>query len=188
MTKYFLGFVAALCLCSEVFALDKYTFDRSHSFVGFSINHFGYSNPEGKWYVEGDLQLDEKNPKDSKVNVTIDVANLITGIPKLDEHLKGADFFDVAKYPTATFVSDKVTVTGKDTAKVQGMLTLRGVTKPVTLNVKLNKAAVNPMNNKMTAGFSATTTLKRSQFGMDAYTPGLGDEVKLTIEVEANKV
>ncbi len=112
---------------------------------------------------------------------------MITGIPKLDEHMRGEDFFDTAKYPTATFVSDKVTVTGADTAKVQGMLTLHGVTKPVTLNVKLNKAAMSPITNKMTAGFTATAVIKRSDFGMNTYLPNLGDEVKLSIEVEAVK-
>lgn len=180
--------LAALSLLTlSAHAADTFTLDSSHSFVGWQISHFGFSNPSGKWYANGTLMLDEKKPQDSKVNVTINVGDLVTGIPKLDEHLKGEDFFDVAKYPTATFVSDKVTLTGKESAKVQGMLTLHGVTKPITLNVKLNKQAVSPITNKLTAGFTATADIKRSEFGITKYAPGLGDDVKLEIEVEAQK-
>jgi polyisoprenoid-binding protein YceI len=107
-------------------------------------------------------------------------------IPKLDEHLKGKDFFDVAQFPTATFVSDKITKTGNN-AKVQGMLTIHGVSKPVTLNVKLNKVGVNPMSKKKAAGFSATATIKRSDFGVGKYVPDVGDEVTLDIQAEAIK-
>lgn len=168
-------------------ASETYTLDPSHSYVNWQISHFGFSSPTGKWYATGTLDLDKDKPQDSKVNVTINVADMVTGIPKLDEHLKSADFFDTAKYPKATFVSDHVQVTGKDTALVEGKLTVHGVTKPVTLKVKLNKAGVSQLNNKMTAGFTASTVIKRSDFGVSAYLPGLGDEVKLSIEVEANK-
>lgn len=167
-------------------AADTYTLDNTHSYVLWHINHFGFSNPSGKWMADGTLMLDEKKPQDSKINVTIKVANIDTGIPKLDEHLKTADFFDVAQYPTATFVSDKIDVTGKDSAKVHGMLTIHGVTKPITLDVKLNKLGMSPIANKKTAGFTATATLKRSEFGINKYLPGLGDEVKINIEAEAN--
>lgn len=187
MKCYLAGLFLALSIGSQCYALDKYTLDDSHSYVSWRISHFGYSSPQGKWYAQGVLELDDKKPQDSKANITINVANIVTGIPKFDDHLKSEDFFDVAKYPTATFVSDKVTLTGKDTADVQGMLTLHGVTKPVTLTVKLNKAAVSPMTNKMTAGFSATAKIKRSDFGMSTYLPGVGDDVDLSIEVEANK-
>ena len=179
--------VTALVMASGAYALDKYTLDSGHSYVGWQISHFGFSSPSGKWYATGTLELDKDKPQDSKADITINVADMVTGIPELDKHLKGEDFFDTAKYPTATFVSDRVTMTGKDTAMVDGMLTLHGVTKPVKLKVKLNKAGMSQVSNKMTAGFSATATLKRSDFGIKAYLPGLGDEVKLTIEVEANK-
>jgi polyisoprenoid-binding protein YceI len=172
---------------TPAYALEKFTLDPNHSYVDWQINHFGFSNPSGKWFANGTLELDNSKPEDSKVNVTIKVADMITGIPKLDEHLKGDQFFDIAKYPTAKFISDKVSVTGKDTATVQGMLTLHGVTKPVTLQVKLNKADMSPISHKMTAGFSASATIKRSDFGISAYLPGLGDEVQLKIEVEATK-
>lgn len=164
-----------------------YTLDPNHSYVLWHINHFNFSNPSGKWLAEGNVIIDKDHPKDSKVTATIRVENMITGLSALDKHLKSELFFNTNKYPTATFVSDKVTLTGKNSAKVHGTLTLRGVSQPVTLNVKLNSIGISPINNKETVGFSASTTLKRSDFGMTALLPGLGDSVKLEIEAEAYK-
>lgn len=136
--------------------------------------------------ASGSVVLDEANPSASSVNVTIDVAGGInSGVAKLDEHLKTPDFFDVAKFPSATFISKSVEVTAKDTAKVTGDLTLHGITKPVVLDVKLNQIGQN-MKDLKTAGFSASTTIKRSDFGMSTYVPNLGDEIKIDIESEAN--
>lgn len=167
---------------------DTYKLDPEHSYVLWHISHFGFSNPSGKWLADGTLVLDEAKPQNSSVNVTIHTADISTGIPELDNHLKKPLFFDVTKFPTATFVSDKVTTTGDHTAQVHGMLTLRGVSKPVTLDVTLNKIGVNPITDKKTAGFSAHTTLKRSDFGINTLLPGVGDEVKLDIESEASLV
>src|SRR5262245_21680649 len=102
----------------------EYTLDPNHTFVLFHINHMGFSNQVGKWQANGALTMDENKPKDSKVDVTIRLADVVTGINKLNEHLQEKDFFDVVQFPTATFVSDKVDVTGKHTAKVHGTLTL----------------------------------------------------------------
>jgi len=175
-----LGFSAIPAALAETLTLDP-----MHTYVLWHINHFGFSSQAGKWYATGTLIIDQNNLNLSKVNASIQVADVITGIPELDKHLKGKLFFDVAQFPTATFVSDKVDVTGKTTANVHGMLTLHGVTKPVTLKVTLNKTGVNPISNKMTAGFSATTVLKRSDFGINTLVPGLSDEVKLDINSEA---
>lgn len=119
------------------------------------------------------------------MNATIKLANLVTGIPELDKHLKSKLFFDVERFPTATFISNKIDVLSKTTAKVHGMLTLHGISKPVTLDVTLNKVGKNPINDKMTIGFTATTEIKRSDFGINAYLPNLGDEVKIDINAEA---
>jgi polyisoprenoid-binding protein YceI len=173
-----------LSLSSLSFAAETYVLDPGHTFVLWHINHFGFSNPTGKWMANGTLVLDEKDPKNSKVNVMIPLANLSTGIPKLDEHLNSKDFFDAETYKTATFVSNKVDVTSKDTARVYGVLTLNGVSKPAVLDVTLNKIGVSPITNKKTAGFSAKTTLKRSDFGINKYLPGLGDDVTIEIEAE----
>jgi polyisoprenoid-binding protein YceI len=167
-------------------AADTYTLDASHTAIVWHVNHFGFSTPSGKFMnVEGSVTLDEQSPMNSSVKVTIPVADVNSGVPKLDEHLKTADFFDVAKFPTATFVSTRVIPTGKDSARVIGDLTLHGVTKQVSLDVTLNKIGENMMKLK-TAGFTATTTIKRSDFGITTYVPALGDEVKLEIESEAN--
>jgi polyisoprenoid-binding protein YceI len=178
-----------LLLCSSAgYASQTYTLDSGHTFVLWHINHFGFSNPTGKWFANGTLVIDEKNPKNSKVDVTIDMAAIDTGIPKLDEHLKSATFFDTNQFPTATFVSDKVTMTGKKTAKVRGKLTFHGVSNPVTLDVTLNKMGTNPISEKKSIGFSAKAMIKRSEFGMSTLLPGLGDEVKLEIEAEGAAV
>lgn len=183
----FIAFIVCFLFSASIQAAETFTLDPEHTYVLWHIKHLGFSTQTGKWYATGTLVLDQDNPANSTVKATIQVANVITGIPELDKHLKGKLFFDIVQFPTATFVSDKVEVTGKDTAKIQGILTVRGVSKPVTLDAKLNLASVNPINDKMTAGFSATASLKRSDFGMTTLLPGLGDEVALNIEAEAFK-
>ena len=178
--------LGALLFANPVMAADNYKLDPMHTAITWHINHFGFSNPSGKFMnVSGSIILDTKNPTASKVSVTIPVADVNSGIAKLDTNLKSKEFFDVEKYPTATFVSDKVEVTDKDAAIVHGTLTLHGVSKPVDLNVTLNKIGVNIFQTK-TAGFSATTTINRSDFGIVSYLPGLADEVFIDIESEAN--
>ncbi len=169
-------------------ATENYTLDPSHTYVEWHISHFGFSEPSGKWMIKsGTLVLDKDKPQNCKVDVTIDMNDLATGLAELDKHLKSPLFFDVAKYPIATFVSNKIVLTGKDSANVQGVLTFHGVSKSVTLKTKLNKAGESPLTNKPTVGFSATTTINRSDFGMTAYSPGLGDTVQLNIQAEASR-
>lgn len=188
MKKWLLFCVTSLFFFSfPLYAADTYKLDSNHTFVVWQVSHFGFSNPSGKWYASGTIILDKNNPKNSKVTVNINMNDLVTGIPRWDEHLKGSEFFNVEKFPTATFVSDQVTLTGKESAKIKGLLTFHGVTKPVVLDVKLNKINVSPVTNKETAGFSASTIIKRSQFGMTSYIPGISDDVKLTIEAEGIK-
>lgn len=170
---------------AQQMAPETYTLDPQHTAVVWNINHFGFSNPSGKWYASGKLILNPATPQNSQVDANIQVGSLVTGNPQLDEHLKSKLFFDVAQYPVATFKSDQVKMISKDSALVIGMLTLHGITKPLTLKVHLNKEGVNPINNKMTAGFSADATLKRSDFGMTSFLPGLSDKVVLHIEAEA---
>lgn len=185
MKKMFcLWSIVILFFSSVAQAAETYTFDPTHTYVLWHISHFGFSEPSGKWMANGTLVLDPIHPKNSHLQAKIQVGDIVTGIPKLDEHLKSKDFFDVAQFPEATFVSDKVNQTGQDTATILGHLTLHGVTRPVILNVKLNKIGISPIDQKKTAGFTATTKINRSDFGMMTYLPGLGDEVKLEIEVE----
>lgn len=180
-----LGAFLAFCLQPAAFGAT-YSLDPLHSYVEWKINHFGFSNPSGKWFAEGKIDYDPKNPVASKVTATLKLNDGTTGIPDLDKHLKGKLFFNVEQFPTATFVSDKVEVNNNAITKVQGKLTLHGVTKEVTLDVKQNQQGKNPINDKETIGFSATTQLKRSDFGIKTLLPGVSDEVNLTIEVEAS--
>lgn len=165
---------------------QNYTLDPQHSYVEWHVDHFGFSSPSGKWMANGKLEYDEKKLKDSKVEVKINVGEIVTAIPELDKHLKSKLFFDVAEFPTATFVSNKVEVKDNQINKVFGDLTVRGITKPVVLDVKFNKKGQSPISDKETLGFSAKTTVNRSDFGINTLLPGLSDKVNLDIEVEAN--
>ncbi|MCS5710096.1 YceI family protein [Candidatus Berkiella aquae] len=165
---------------------QSYTLDPLHSYVAWQISHFDFSNPSGKWFATGTLNYDPNNLAASKVNATLKLADGVTGIPDLDKHLKGKLFFNVEQFPNATFVSDKIEIADKQIKKVHGQLTLHGVTKPITLLVKLNKIGNNPISDKPSIGFSATTQLKRSDFGITTMLPGIGDDVNLSIEIEAS--
>lgn len=167
-------------------APQTYELDKGHTAITWHASHFGFSKPSGKFMnIDGTIVIDEDAPENSHVSVTIPVDQINTGIEKFDEHLKSADFFDVATYPTALFTSSKVELTGENTAKVMGNLTLHGVTKPVTLDVTLNKIGKNPLG-KQTAGFTATSVIKRSEFGITTYLPGISDEIEISIESESN--
>lgn len=190
MKKWIRFLIISLCfsLSCVANAAETYTIDPSHSYVLWHISHFDFSHPSGKWMVaEGKLILDKEKPQNSKVNVLIHVNDMITGIPELDKHLKSPSFFDIQKFPQATFVSDKVNLTGKDSADVHGILTVHGISKPIILNIALNKMGISPITNKETVGFTGTTNLKRSDFGITSYLPGLGDQVQINIEAEAYK-
>ena len=166
---------------------EKFILDPTHTNITWSANHVGFSNPNGKFAKSsGVMFLDEVNPESSSVEVEIDMSGIITGFEDFDKHLKGADFFNVEKFKTAKFVSTKVEVLAKDIAKIHGNLTLLGVTKPVILEAKLNKIGRHPFTLKKTAGFSATATIKRSDFGIKYGLSLVSDEVKIAFEVEGS--
>jgi len=179
--------VTALALASAPVCAATYELDPTHTQTVFSWNHFGFSNPSAQFgSVTGTLDFDAADPTKASVTVKIDIDSLNTNVPKLDEHLKKADFFDVARYPTATFTSTKVEKGATpETLKVTGDLALHGVTRPVVLDVTINKIGEHPMRKVPAAGFDATTSIKRSDFGLGAFTPAVGDEVRIHITVEA---
>ena len=164
-----------------------YTLDPQHTQIRFSWNHFGFSNPEAVFgKLDGTLDYDEADPTRSKVNVTIPLDSINSDVSKLDAHLESPDFFDAAKFPTATFKSTKVEKGASDhQLKVTGDLSVHGETHPVTLDVTVNKVGVHPMRNAPTAGFDATATIKRSEFGITKYVPNVSDDIALHITVEA---
>ncbi len=179
---------SALAVAAAPAWAATYTLDPSHTQVVFSWSHFGYSHPTAQFgKIEGTLDFDAAAPTKSKVEVSIDINSLNTNVPDLDAHLKKADFFDAAKFPQATFRSTKVEA-GKDAKhlKVTGDLTLHGVTKPVVLEVTVNKVGPHPMSKKPSVGFDASGMLKRSDFGMGAYVPNVGDDITLRITTEAS--
>ena len=182
-----IALAAAFALASAPVFAGTYTLDPTHTQVVFSWNHFGYSNPTAQFgKVEGTLNFDEANPTKASVEVKIPLASVNSNVPKLDEHLQKDEFFDSAKYPDATFKSTKVEKgAGKNKLKVIGDLTLHGVTKPVALDVTVNKVGEHPMRKAPAAGFEASTTVKRSDFGISKYVPMVSDEIKIHITTEA---
>jgi len=167
--------------------VQKFNIDNNHTQVTFTYDHFGFSNPSARLeQIKGSIELNQQDWSKSSVAVTMPLAGLHTGVEKLDAHLKSADFFDAQKNPDITFKSTKVEKAGSNTLKVTGDLTAHGVTKPVTLNVTVNKIGENKMMQTQTAGFDADATIKRSDWGVGAYVPAVSDEVKIHLTVSAN--
>ena len=181
-------FAAALALASTVaFAAPlTYKIDANHTDVVASWSHFGFSNPIAHFgKVDGSITYDPANVGASKVEVTIPLLGLNSHVGDFDDHLRSADFFDAEKFPTITFKSTSVKAAGKGKLKVAGDLTIKGTTKPVVLDVTINKTGVQPLAKREAAGFSATATVKRTDFGLGLYAPNVSDQVKLSITTEA---
>lgn len=183
-----LALAAALAgLATAAFAAPlTYKIDPNHTDVTASWNHMGFSNPIAHFgQVDGAIVYDPAHVGQSSVNVTIPLAGLNSHVAKFDEHLRSADFFDAAKYPAITFRSTKVEPAGDNKLRVFGDLTVKDVTKPVVLDVTLNKMGDHPMAKRPAIGFDATTTIKRSDFGVGAYAPAVSDAVTIRITTEA---
>jgi polyisoprenoid-binding protein YceI len=168
-------------------AAGSYEVDSKHTQVNWQVNHFGFNDYFGLFGdVTGTLDIDPANLAAAKVDVTIPIASIATSSAGLTKHLQTPDFFDVAKFAKARFVSTSVTADGPR-AMIKGDLTMLGVTKPVELETRFEGAGDNPMSKKATVGFHASTTIKRSEWGMTKYVPMVGDEVKLRISVAFEK-
>jgi polyisoprenoid-binding protein YceI len=164
---------------------EVFRFDPMHSSVSWQINHFGFSYLSGKFSdVQGKVILDESNYLNSSVEVVIKIDSLSTGLKKFDEHLLSSDFFDVNKFSTAKFVSRKVIVTKNNNAKILGSLTIRGVKRDETIDVKLNKIGENPLTKTRTVGFTGSLKIKRSNYGINYGMPNVADEVKIEFNSE----
>ncbi|MEL6519907.1 MAG: YceI family protein [Pseudomonadota bacterium] len=164
----------------------KYTLDASHSQIVFSYDHLGFSTTYGMFSgFEGEIMFDKENPAGSTVSVSMPVKSMFTGWEARDEHFMSADFFDAADDELVSFTSTSIEVTGEDTAKITGDLTLNDVTKSVVLDANLNSVGVHPRAQKEWLGFNATTTLLRSDFGVGAAAPFVSDEVAIQISIEA---
>jgi len=178
--------LSGLFSVSALAAPVSYKIDPTHTNVIASWSHFGFSNPTAAINgAEGTIVYDKESPEDSKVDVSVSIASMDTFVAKLTEEFMEEGWFNEAKFPKATFKSTDVEVTGDKTMEVTGDLTIKGVTKEVTLDVTLNGAGVHPMTQKQAVGFDAKTTIKRSDFGIDTYVPNVSDEVTLRITAEA---
>ena len=159
--------------------------DPDHSNVGFKVRHLMVSNVKGSFDKHaGTVDINDKDITKSKVEVTIDTTSVNSGTAAFDKHLQSADFFDAAKFPMASFKSTSVKPAGLNKFTVVGNLTIKDISKPVTLAVTMNGAGKHPMAGKQAIGFTATASIKRSDFGVGAYAPTVSDEVHLRITTE----
>ena len=199
-TRINLGLTGALILLASALAApvraDTYVLDKDHTEVRFSWDHLGLSRQGGRFLdVEGAVAFDPNRPEESTVDVKIPLKSIATGIPKLDEHLvRSKEFFDVEQFPVITFKTTSVRRTDTKIAEVVGDLTINGVTKPVTLDVVWNftgehpLSAINPVyKDHYSSGFSATTQIFRSDFGIIRSIPYVSDEIRITIETEMHR-
>ncbi len=189
--KLFLTLIAATFLITSTAkaAPQTYEFDKAHTQILFFIDHLGFSMSQGEFHdYDGEIIFDQEDPTNSSVEIEIQTDSIDMDDKKWDKHMKNEDFFDVKEYPTMTFKSTSIEKTGDNTANITGDLKILDITRPVTLNTTFNKADIHPFSKRYVAGFSATTDIKRSDFGMDYGLPGIGDDVEVRIEVEAMRL
>ncbi len=162
--------------------------DKSHQYIGFEIAHFGYSDVVGRFAnVDGTFTFDEEAPANSSIEFVIQADSIDTFHEKRDDHLRSADFFNVEAYPTILFGSTSVEMTGDNTGRLHGELTMLGQTKPVVLDFVMLKDAPFPLphyNNVRTVGFEVSGVMKRSDWGMDTFVGPIGDEVHLKMNFD----
>jgi len=179
--------LAALFTGTAMAAPETYQIDPKHTFPSFEIGHLGFSTQRGRFNAtRGTIVLDRAK-QTAEVDITVDAHSISTGVAKLEDHLRSPDFFDVAKYPTITFKSTGARFEGDKLAAIDGTLTMRGVSRPVTLTVTSFYCGTNPVVKKPACGADAVAEIKRSDFGINYALPALRDDVKLLIQVEAHQ-
>ena len=165
---------------------DQLILDPGHTYPHFSVSHLGFSLMYGRFNkTEGVIETNAGEPV--SLEVTIDAASIDTGHDIRDSHLRDTDFFNVEEHPTLIYRSTDIQRDSETTATVNGELTLLGVTRPLTLQVENIHCGKHPMTQKYTCGFTASGQLRRSDFGMDAHLPAVGDEVQIRIDAEAGR-
>lgn len=170
---------------SSIAAPVTYNVDGSHTFPRFSYSHFGYSTQLSSFKNTSGKVVFDAEAKTGSVDITIDMKSVNTGFEDFNGHLQGEDFLDTAKFPTATFKSTKVVFEGDKPKSIEGNLTIKGVTKPVTLTVTSFQSMPHPMMKKPALGANAFTTIKRSEFNAGKYAPYVGDDVRIEVAIEA---
>ena len=176
--------VAIAAAAPQAYA-QTFTIDPSHTYPSFETDHFGISTWRGKFNKTSGTVTLNKAAKTGSLDITIDTSSIDVGFAKLNEHLNGADFFNTAKFPTAIYKASNFKFDGDKPVAVMGELTLMGITKPVTLTINKFKCIMHPMYKKEVCGADVSTSFKRTDFGLNAYSPPFDPEVKLSIQVEA---
>ena len=187
MKKLAIALALATFTTSAFAVPETFNIDPAHTAPRFEYSHFGYSNQLHRFdKTSGKIVLDSA-AKTGSVDVTIDAKSVNTGFPLFNEHIQGEDFFNTAKYPTITFKSTAVKFDGDKPVSVEGNLTVKGVTRPVTLTLTSFQAMPHPMRKKDAIGANAVAKIKRTEFNMGKYAPNVSDDVTLSIAVEAIK-
>lgn len=187
MKKLFAAlFLGSMAIVAQA-APETFVLDSSHTFTRFSYSHFGYSTQLSRFDQTHGKVIFDASAKTGAVDVVIDMTSVSTGSGVFNQHIQGEDFFDTAKYPQAQFKSTNITFKNGKPATIEGLLTLKGITKPVTLTVTSFQAMPHPMLKKDAIGANAFAMIKRSDFNAGKYAPYVGDEVRLDIALEAVK-
>jgi polyisoprenoid-binding protein YceI len=168
-------------------APETYTLDSNHTLPRFSYSHFGYSTQLSRFDKASGKIVIDRQAKTGSVEVSVDTTSVNTGSTLFNEHIQGKDFLDTAQYPTATFKSSQLKFEGDKLVSVDGVITLKGIAKPITLTVTSFQCMPHPILKKDACGANATTVIKRTDFNMGKYAPNVGDEITVTLPVEATK-
>ncbi len=180
--------IVAAAATSALAAPETYTVEGTHTFPAFSYNHLGLSTQISKFNKTTGTVVYDAAAKTGSVDITIDMTSIETGVPVFNKHIQAEGFLDTAKFPTATFKSSKVVFEGDKPTAIEGNLTINGVTKAVTLKVTNFVAKDHPMNKKAALGADASVVIKRTDFNAGKFAPAVGDEVTITIGLEAIKM
>lgn len=187
MNNRILTLVIGSSISLSVVAADVYTVDPRHTFPSFEISHLGFSIQRGRFNETGGKVAIDPKAGNGSINIAINTASVSTGLADLEKHLRSEDFLDAAHFPQITFTSEKLSFSKEQLTAVDGMLTLHGISKPVRLTVDHFHCGLNVMKMKQTCGANATTTIKRSEFGVGKYVPAVGDDVNIEIQIEVIK-
>lgn len=187
MSQCLSAFVLTMIASAALAAPETYVLDGSHTYPRFSYSHLGFSTQLSRFNTTTGKVVFDKAAKTGSVDVEIDAKSVDTGSTLFNQHIQGEDFLDTAKFPKAIFKSTNVVFEGEKPVKIEGNLTIKGVTKPVTLTVTSFQAMPHPMQKKDAIGANAYTIIKRSEFNAGKYAPNVGDEVRIDIAIEAIK-
>lgn len=183
--QLFAALALAAAAAPVLAAPATYVVEPTHTYPRFSYSHFGYSTQLSRFNKTSGKVVFDSAARTGSVDIVIDTTSVDTGFATFDEHIQGADFLDTANHPTAAFKSTRVVFEGDKPARIEGKLTLKGVTRPVTLTVTSFQAMPHPMLKKDAIGANAWTLVKRSDFNAGKYAPNIGDEVRIDIAIEA---